>query len=125
MITLTSTFAQASTWLQTVHTRIAPTIETSVETLLDDLIQQLEPQTPVVSGRMKADYTAGVGTNVWELLDTAESPGGYDYPGRVVFDPGFSSRGDALRTILDGADADLSLAVDAALTRMLAALASP
>lgn len=121
MITILGSFATVEQWVGRLHAQLAPTVDMTVESALDELIAELVPSTPVVSGDMAADYTIAVGQGVWELLDTAQSPGGYDYPGRVVGEPGFSASYDQLNTILDSAEGHLYAALDAALTTLTSA----
>ena len=121
MITLTGTTQAAGAWFARLETHLDLTTNLLVEEALDDVIRMLVPVTPVKSGAMKADYTIAGGGDVWELLDTAESPAGYNYPGRVVFDPNFSHAYGALTSALDSGIRAFEATIDAAITRMATA----
>ncbi len=121
MISLTGDTARAQAWFRNLQVGLELTVEEAVITALDELVRQLEPVTPVKTGAMKADYTIGTGVWAWELLDTAESPKGYPYPGRVFFDPDFSQSYGPLNRTLDAGIRSLDVEVDAALTRMVLA----
>lgn len=119
MITISGAFETLERWLFGVQHRMEQTIDLSVEDALDDVIRMLQPVTPVQSGAMKADYTIAAGRDYWELLDTAESPGGYDYPGRVFGDPTLSQQYDALNRTLEAGERLLGIRLDAAITNMI------
>lgn len=122
MITIVGSTAAAEAYLRSVQQRLSHTIDTSVEDTLDEVIQMLQPVTPVVTGAMQADYTiAGGGGGVWELLDTATSPGGYDYPERVFSDPNWSRQYSALNRTLEAGERLLATKLDAAITNMIQA----
>lgn len=91
----------------------------AVERTLDDLIGQLQAATPIRSGLMEASYDVVAGAMIWELVNDAASPQGFEYPSRVAQEPGFSQAYDALNQILDSAEDQLTDAVDAALSALL------
>lgn len=118
-VTLAGTVDPAAAWLRRISVDLAPAVDAAVLAVLDETLRALVPVTPVRTGRMQADYTLAAGRDVWELIDTAESPKGYPYPGRVVFEPGFSHAYGALQQVLDHAEATLAADVEAALARLV------
>jgi hypothetical protein len=120
MIDITSTLAAAEAWLRALSGGIDSTIEDAVTATLDEIVRDLIPVTPVKTGRMRDSYTiAHGGRDVWELLNTAESPTGYHYPHRVLDDPTWSRQYGALNRVLDAGEDALGTHLAIAVTRLV------
>jgi hypothetical protein len=120
MISVTSTLAAVEAWLRSLAGGIDSAIEDAVTATLDELIRDLIPVTPVKTGAMRDSYTiAHAGMDVWELLNLAESPRGYQYPRRVLDDPTWSRQYGALNRVLDAGEAALEAHLAVAVTRLV------
>lgn len=114
------TAQSAIAWLDRIRSGWSTAATQAVEAALEDLIQELEPVTPVVSGRMQQGYTIGTGgPDEWFLLNTAESPQGYVYPARVVDDPHWSRAYAALNHVLETGEERIAAELDLSLTRLV------
>src|SRR5580704_16786318 len=115
-----NTAADAAAWFASLAREIPLTMDEAIQAALDNLISQLEPVTPVVTGLMKASYTIGTTTtaDMWELLNTAQAPDGEDYPGVVFFDPTWSRSYGILNATLNAGIVSMEASIDAALTAL-------